>query len=105
MKLDYLRATRGQRIATFATATPLANSMTEAYVMQRYLRPDLLAQAGLDDFDTWAATFGQVTTSIELSPDGGRFRMQTRFAKFVNVPELLRLWDPGSPGEILVGYP
>ncbi len=92
MKLDYLRATQGERIATFATATPLANSMTEAYVMQRYLRPDLLAEAGLDDFDTWAATFGQVTTSIELSPDGGRFRMATRFARFVNVPELLRMW-------------
>jgi hypothetical protein len=66
--------------------------MTEAYVMQRYLRPDLLGQAGLEDFDTWAATFGQLTTSIELSPDGGRFRMQTRFAKFANVPELLRMW-------------
>jgi len=91
-KLDYLRATRGERIATFATATPLANSMTEAYVMQRYLRPDLLEQAGLDDFDTWAATFGQLATAIELSPDGARFRMQTRFAKFANVPELLRMW-------------
>lgn len=73
-------------------ATPLANSMTEAYVMQRYLRPDLLAQAGLEHFDTWAATFGRLSTSLELSPDGGRFRMRTRFARFANVPELLRMW-------------
>lgn len=92
MKLDYLRRNRGDRVATFATATPLSNSMTEAYVMQRYLRPDLLHEAGLEDFDSWAAVFGQLTTDVEMAPEGGSFRMKTRFAKFHNVPELLRMW-------------
>ncbi|MBO0871810.1 MAG: DEAD/DEAH box helicase family protein [Pseudonocardia sp.] len=92
MKLSYLRRTRGGRCATFATATPIANSVTEAYVMQRYLRPDLLDERGISDFDVWAATFGQTVTAIELSPDGRRFRQNTRFAKFQNVPELLQLW-------------
>jgi N12 class adenine-specific DNA methylase len=91
MKIAYLRE-RYDRVATLATATPIANSMGEAYTMQRYLRPDLLTDAGITDFDTWAATFGQTTTAIEVAPDGGGMRMQTRFAKFVNVPELLRMW-------------
>lgn len=92
MKLHHLRSKHGNRVGTFATATPIANTITEAYVMQRYLRPDLLAEAGLDDFDTWASTFGQVTTSVELSPDASSFRTKSRFAKFQNVPELLRMW-------------
>jgi N12 class adenine-specific DNA methylase len=92
MKLDYLRERHGARVATFATATPIANSVSEAFTMQRFLRPDLLDAAGLTDFDTWAATFGEVTTDLELAPDGSRFRMQSRFAKFRNVPELLRMW-------------
>lgn len=93
MKLDYLRGRNpGGRVGTFATATPIANSITEAYVMQRYLRPDLLAEAGIRDFDEWAATFGKTVTSIELSPDGGSFRTKSRFAKFQNVPELLQMW-------------
>ncbi|WP_223199607.1 hypothetical protein, partial [Solihabitans fulvus] len=92
MKLDYLRGRHGGRIATFATATPIANSVTEAYVMQRYLRPDLLDAARIPDFDVWAGTFGQSVTAIELSPDGAKFRMKTRFAKFLNVPELLAMW-------------
>jgi hypothetical protein len=92
MKLDYLRERHGHRVATFATATPIANSVSEAFTMQRFLRPDLLATAGLTDFDTWAATFGEVTTDLELAPDGSRFRMQSRFARFRNVPELLRMW-------------
>jgi len=92
MKLDYLRERHGNRVATFATATPIANSVSEAFTMQRFLRPDLLAAAGLTDFDTWAATFGEVTTNLELAPDGSRFKMQSRFAKFRNVPELLRMW-------------
>ena len=92
MKLDYLRERHGGRVATFATATPIANSVSEAFTMQRFLRPDLLDAAGLTDFDTWAATFGEVTTDLELAPDGSRFRMQSRFARFRNVPELLRMW-------------
>jgi len=92
MKLDHLRGRHGARVATLATATPIANSVSEAYVMQRFCRPDLLQAAGLTDFDTWAATFGEVTTELELAPDGVRFRMGSRFAKFRNVPELLRMW-------------
>ncbi|TKG61547.1 helicase-related protein [Prauserella endophytica] len=92
MKLHYLRERHGNRVGTFATATPIANSVTEAYVMQRYLRPDLLEDAGIEDFDSWAATFGQSVTAIELSPDSSSFRLKTRFAKFRNVPELLRMW-------------
>ena len=92
MKISYLRERHGARTACFATATPIANSIAEAYVMQRYLRPDVLDAAGLTDFDVWAATFGEVTTDLELSPDGSRYRMQSRFAKFRNVPELLRMW-------------
>jgi len=104
MKLDYLRRRNGRRVATFATATPIANSVTEAYVMQRYLRPDLLEAAGISVFDTWAATFGQVVTQVELAPEGGdSFRVKSRFARFRNVPEMLRMTSaprrpwPSSP--------
>ncbi|MFG6197775.1 helicase-related protein [Nonomuraea sp. JJY05] len=93
MKLHHLRGkTESGRVVTFATGTDIANSVTEAYVMMRYLRPDLLEEAGIDDFDTWAATFGDVITDIELNPDGNGFRQKARFAKFRNVPELLRLY-------------
>jgi N12 class adenine-specific DNA methylase len=93
MKISYLRERNGSRVVTFATATPIANSVTEAFVMQHYLRPDLLHAAGIEDFDTWAATFGQTITQIEMAPEGGSsFRQKTRFAKFTNVPEMLRLW-------------
>jgi N12 class adenine-specific DNA methylase len=92
MKIGYLRRRNGARVVTFATATPIANSVTEAYVMQRYLRPDLLEAAGIEVFDTWAATFGEVVTQVELAPEGGSsFRMKSRFAKFRNVPEMLRM--------------
>jgi hypothetical protein len=93
MKIGYLRRRNGARVVTFATATPIANSVTEAYVMQRYLRPDLLDAAGIEVFDTWAATFGQVVTQVELAPEGGdSFRIKSRFARFRNVPEMLRMW-------------
>jgi N12 class adenine-specific DNA methylase/SAM-dependent methyltransferase len=92
MKIGYLRRRNGRRVVTFATATPIANSVTEAYVMQRYLRPDLLEAAGIEVFDTWAATFGQVVSQVELAPEGGsNFRMKSRFARFANVPEMLRM--------------
>ena len=93
MKLEWLRERHGHRVATLATATPIANSITEAHVMQRYLRPDLLAAAGVEHFDEWAATFGQTVTEIEMAPTGGgNYRMNTRFARFANVPEMLRMW-------------
>ena len=91
MKLEYLRERHGERVGTLATATPLANSITEAYVMQRYLRPDLLVAAGVTSFDGWAATFGSQVTEMEMGPAGG-FRQKTRFARFQNVPEMLRMW-------------
>ncbi|WP_232211570.1 SNF2-related protein [Nocardioides sp. CF8] len=92
LKMSYLRGRHGRRVATFLTATPIANSVSEAYTMLRYLAPADLEAAGISDFDTWAATFGQVVTDLELSPSGTGFRMKARFAKFNNVPELLRLW-------------
>ena len=76
-----------------ATATPIANSVTEAHVTHRYLRPDLLRAAGVEQFDQWAATFGQTVTEIEMAPTGGSsYRLNTRFARFANVPEMLRMW-------------
>jgi N12 class adenine-specific DNA methylase/SAM-dependent methyltransferase len=91
MKLDYLRSRHGRRVVTFATATPIANSMTEAYVMLRYLRPDLLTDAGIEDFDAWVGTFAETTTDVEVAPEGG-LRIKDRFARFRNVPELLLMW-------------
>ena len=94
MKAELLRTTHGHRVITVATATPIANSVTEAHVMQRYLRPDLLRDAGVAEFDSWAATFGQTVTEMEMAPaGGGSFRQKTRFAKFQNVPEMLRMWQ------------
>jgi hypothetical protein len=94
MKAELLRTTHGHRVITVATATPIANSVTEAHVMQRYLRPDLLRDAGVEAFDSWAATFGQTVTEMEMAPaGGGAFRQKTRFAKFQNVPEMLRMWQ------------
>ena len=94
MKAELLRRTHGERVLTVATATPIANSVTEAHVMQRFLRPDLLRHAGVEEFDAWAATFGRTVTEMEMSPAGdGSFREKTRFAQFQNVPEMLRMWQ------------
>lgn len=94
MKLEHLRSLGKQRVVTIATATPISNSITEAYVMQRYLRPDLFEAAGIgDSFDAWAATFGETISQMEMSPTGAGFRMKTRFSKFQNVPEMLRMWS------------
>lgn len=92
MKAEILRQTHGERVITMATATPIANSITEAHVMTRYLRPDLLETAGVAHFDRWARTFGETVTELELSPAGSGYRPKTRFARFQNVPELLRIW-------------
>jgi N12 class adenine-specific DNA methylase/SAM-dependent methyltransferase len=91
-KLWALRRAHGPRVVTFATATPVANSMAELWVMQTYLQPDHLEAVGLKPFDAWAATFGRTHTALELAPDGASYRMQTRFARFQNVPELLTLY-------------
>ncbi len=92
MKLDWLRQANGARVATFATATPISNSIAEMYVMQRYLQPDTLAAAGVEHFDGWAANFGRTVTALELAPDASTYRMHTRFARFANVPDLLRMF-------------
>src|SRR5690625_2327674 len=93
MKLRVLRQRNDSgRVATFATATPVANSLREMYVMQSYLRPELLEQAGVEHFDMWASNFTRPVTSLELSPAGDSWRMKTRLAKFVNVPDLVRMY-------------
>jgi N12 class adenine-specific DNA methylase len=93
MKMEYLRETsQSGRVATFATGTPIRNTVTQAYVMQRFLRPDLLEEAGIHSFDQWAATFGETVDEMELKPEGTGFRQSTRFAKFRNVPELLKMF-------------
>jgi len=89
LKLEYLRRVHGERVVTMATGTPIANSITEAHVMQRYLRPDLLQAAGVENFDVWGATFGETVTAIEMDA-GGRLKNKPRFTKFKNVPEMLR---------------
>lgn len=91
-KLWALRRARSQRVTTFATATDVSNSIAELWTMQTYLQPDVLEEVGLGPFDAWAATFGRTVSTLELSPDGSSYRMQTRFARFQNVPELLGLY-------------
>ena len=76
----------------FATGTPVSNSMTELYTMQRYLQYDQLKEKGLAHFDCWASTFGETTTAIELAPEGTGYRARTRFAKFFNLPELMAMF-------------
>ena len=75
------------RGVVFATGTPVSNSMAELYTMQRYLQYDLLKAKGLESFDAWASTFGETTTAMELTPDGTKFQLKTRFAKFFNLPD------------------
>ena len=94
LKLEHLRSRHGRRVATLMTATPVANSITEAHVMLRLGRPDLLADAGVLAFDSWAAVFGRLVSAIEMAPNcGGNYRMKTRFARFQNVPEMLVMWN------------
>ena len=88
MKLEWLRDRHGDRVATMATATPIANSITEAHVMARYLRPDLLQAAGIEDFDAWAGDVPATVTEIEVAPTGGGdYRMHTRFARSRTSPK------------------
>lgn len=81
-----------QRGVVFATATPVANTMAEIHTMQRYLQPRRLEALGLQQFDAWAATFGESVTALEIAPDGSGYRMHTRFARFINVPELMAVF-------------
>jgi hypothetical protein len=81
---------------TFATGTPIANSVAEMYTMMRYLQGDRLRELGLEHFDAWANQFGDIVTSLEMKPSGDGYREKARFAQFNNVPELLRLWGETS---------
>lgn len=92
MKTQYLNNKYGCNNILFATGTPISNSMVEFYVMQRYLRPDLLEKAGLQNFDDWATTFGEVVSQLEIKPAGNGFQMKNRFSKFVNIPELMQMY-------------
>ena len=92
MKTQYLNDKYGCNNILFATGTPVSNSMVEFYVMQRYLRPDLLQKADLQTFDDWASTFGEVVSQLEIKPAGNGFQMKNRFSKFVNIPELMQMY-------------
>ncbi len=92
MKTQYLNNKYGCNNILFATGTPISNSMVEFYVMQRYLRPDLLEKSGLQNFDDWASTFGEVVSQLEIKPAGNGFQMKNRFSKFVNIPELMQMY-------------
>ena len=93
IKIRTLEQSRPGRSTLFATGTPISNTMAEMYVMQRYLQNDTLVEYGVDEFDAWAATFGEITTQMELAPNGRTFQETTSFAKFVNIPELVALYS------------
>ena len=92
MKTRYVREINAGRGVVFATGTPISNTMAEMYTMLRYLAPDLLKERGVAHFDAWAANFAEAVTALELAPDGSGYRMHTRFAKFINLPELLSMF-------------
>lgn len=93
MKTQYLNETTGSKNILFATGTPVTNSMTELYTMQRYLRPELLNKAGLQTFDDWAGNFGEVVSQLEMKPAGDGYRTKKRFARFTNLPELMQMYN------------
>lgn len=92
MKIRYIHEQTPDRNVVFATGTPISNSMTELFTMQRYLQHEELHERGLAHFDSWASTFGEVVSALELSPDGNGYRTKSRFAKFHNLPELMTLF-------------
>ncbi|MEC0136976.1 DEAD/DEAH box helicase family protein [Paenibacillus macerans] len=91
-KCRYLDELTGGRGIIFATGTPISNSITEMYTMQRYLQYERLKRQGLQHFDAWASTFGETVTAIELAPEGTGYRAKTRFARFYNLPELMNMF-------------
>ena len=95
-KCQYLDELTGGKGVTFATGTPISNSMTELYTNMRYLQYATLQKMGLGQFDSWAATFGETQTAIELAPEGTGYRAKTRFAKFFNLPELIALFKESA---------
>ena len=95
-KCRYMDELTGGRGVTFATGTPISNSMVELYTMMSYLQADTLERIGQEHFDSWASAFGEKVTAIELNPTGTGFRAKTRFARFHNLPELLSLWKEAA---------
>ena len=95
-KCQYMDELTGGKGITFATGTPISNSMTEFYTNMRYLQYNTLQKLGLGNFDSWAATFGETQTAIELAPEGTGYRAKTRFAKFFNLPELISLFKDSA---------
>ena len=91
-KCRYMDEITGGRGVVFATGTPVSNSMTELYTMQRYLQYDRLQELGMAHFDCWASRFGETVTALELAPEGTGYRARTRFSKFFNLPELMNLF-------------
>ena len=91
-KCRYMDEITGSRGVIFATGTPVSNSMTELYTMQRYLQYDRLQELGMAHFDCWASRFGETVTALELAPEGTGYRARTRFSKFFNLPELMNLF-------------
>ncbi|HEX5398136.1 MAG TPA: methyltransferase domain-containing protein, partial [Verrucomicrobiae bacterium] len=92
LKVRHIQSANNGGGVVFATGTPIANSMAEMFTMQRYLQPEDLKKHNLGHFDSWAATFGEPVTAMELSPDGAGYRLNTRFARFINVPELMQIF-------------
>ena len=92
LKVRHVQSVNNGGGVVFATGTPIANSMAEMFTMQRYLQPQALQKHNLHHFDGWAATFGEPVTAMELSPDGAGYRLNTRFARFINVPELMQIF-------------
>ena len=92
MKCRYLDELTGNRGTVFATGTPISNSMVELYTIQRYLQYETLVKNDLQFFDSWASTFGETITAVELTPEGTGYRAKTRFAKFYNLPELMSMF-------------
>jgi N12 class adenine-specific DNA methylase len=92
MKCRYLDELTEGRGIIFATGTPISNSITEMYTMQRYLQYETLRKNGLQHFDCWASTFGEMVTAIELVPEGMGYRAKTRFARFYNLPDLMNMF-------------
>lgn len=95
-KCQYLDEITGGKGVTFATGTPVSNSMVELYTIMRYLQYDTLQKLHLGHFDSWAASFGETVTAIELSPEGTGYRAKTRFARFFNLPELISLFKESA---------
>ena len=92
LKTRKVQSLNGGNGVAFVTGTPIANSMAEMFIMQRYLQLEAMKRHNLHHFDSWAATFGEPVTAMELSPDGAGYRLNTRFVPFINVPELMQMF-------------